>query len=133
MSIFTFFKKNVKVFRSIERVFFYLFNQTVVSFKILNHKSLMLLHYHPYILLVYPSVWETCLQTLIGEKDRMIAELDAASTGEAVRLGAAIEVAKAEISQLKNDLVRHFFYVSSLKNQWAVTCCQCKCAKFMCY
>ncbi|XXG87434.1 hypothetical protein AAC387_Pa11g2120 [Persea americana] len=43
------------------------------------------------------------LQALVAEKESEYAELDAASTGEAVRLGAAIEAAKGEISHLKNE------------------------------
>eukprot|EP00262_Sarcandra_glabra_P008192 TRINITY_DN21500_c0_g1_i1.p1 TRINITY_DN21500_c0_g1~~TRINITY_DN21500_c0_g1_i1.p1 ORF type:complete len:803 (-),score=248.88 TRINITY_DN21500_c0_g1_i1:259-2667(-) len=43
------------------------------------------------------------LQILIAEKESEIAELDAASTGEAVRLGAAVEAAKAELMNLKHE------------------------------
>ncbi|KAK1325550.1 Protein GRIP [Acorus calamus] len=40
---------------------------------------------------------------LVGEKEAQIAELDAASTGEAVRLGAAVEAAKGELAHLKQE------------------------------
>ncbi|KAK1272411.1 Protein GRIP [Acorus gramineus] len=43
------------------------------------------------------------LQILVGEKEARIAELDAASTGEAVRLGAAVEAAKGELAHLKQE------------------------------
>ncbi|XP_058090665.1 protein GRIP [Magnolia sinica] len=43
------------------------------------------------------------LQVQIAEKESEYAELDAASTGEAVRLGAAIEEAKGEIVHLKQE------------------------------
>ncbi|CAA6673255.1 unnamed protein product [Spirodela intermedia] len=43
------------------------------------------------------------LQVLIIEKDSRIAELDAASTGEIARLGAAVEAAKQELNHLKNE------------------------------
>ncbi|CAA7410471.1 unnamed protein product [Spirodela intermedia] len=43
------------------------------------------------------------LQVLIIEKDSRIAELDAASTGEIARLGAAVEAAKQELNLLKNE------------------------------
>ncbi|CAN6461881.1 unnamed protein product [Victoria cruziana] len=42
------------------------------------------------------------LQALIAEKESRIAELDAASSGEAARLGAALEAAKGEVLHLKN-------------------------------
>uniref|UniRef100_A0A1D1ZHY7 Protein GRIP n=1 Tax=Anthurium amnicola TaxID=1678845 RepID=A0A1D1ZHY7_9ARAE len=45
----------------------------------------------------------TSLQVLIVEKDSKISELDAASTGEAVRLSAAVEAAKQELIHLKNE------------------------------
>ncbi|KAL6521463.1 hypothetical protein OROGR_018032 [Orobanche gracilis] len=43
------------------------------------------------------------LRTLIAEKDTKIAEMDAASSGEAARLGAAMEALKGELSHLKNE------------------------------
>lgn len=43
------------------------------------------------------------LQALVAEKESEYAELDAASTGEMVRLGAAIEAAKGEITHLKDE------------------------------
>ncbi|OVA19557.1 GRIP [Macleaya cordata] len=43
------------------------------------------------------------LQVLIAEKESKIAEMDAASTGEAVRLKAAVESAKGELAQLKDE------------------------------
>lgn len=47
---------------------------------------------------------------LIIEKDSRIAELDAASTGEMARLGAAVEAAKKELNHLKNDHVWLFIF-----------------------
>ncbi|KAF3796172.1 GRIP protein [Nymphaea thermarum] len=43
------------------------------------------------------------LQAVIAEKESQIAELDAASSGEAARLGAALEAAKGEVLNLKNE------------------------------
>ncbi|XP_072956107.1 protein GRIP isoform X1 [Typha angustifolia] len=43
------------------------------------------------------------LQMLLAEKDSEIAEIDAVSTGEAVRLGAAMEELKAELVHLKDQ------------------------------
>lgn len=43
------------------------------------------------------------LQTLLGDKDAKIAEMDASSTGEAVRLGAALEEVRAELIHLKDN------------------------------
>ncbi|KAL6588259.1 hypothetical protein OROMI_001237 [Orobanche minor] len=45
------------------------------------------------------------LRTLIAEKDTKIAEMDAASSGEAARLRAAMEALKGELSHLKNEHV----------------------------
>ncbi|KAJ0967946.1 hypothetical protein J5N97_024863 [Dioscorea zingiberensis] len=42
------------------------------------------------------------LQLLIDEKDKKIADLDAASSGEVVRLGATLEEMKAELVQLQD-------------------------------
>ncbi|XP_043712900.1 protein GRIP [Telopea speciosissima] len=41
------------------------------------------------------------LQVLVAEKESKIAEIEAASTGEAVRLRAALETVKGELGQLK--------------------------------
>lgn len=46
------------------------------------------------------------MQMLLGERDSKIAEMDAAATGEAVRLGAALEEAKGELIQLRDKHVR---------------------------
>lgn len=46
-----------------------------------------------------------CRQTLIVEKDTKIAEMDAASSGEAARLRAAMETLKGELNHLKNEHV----------------------------
>lgn len=53
------------------------------------------------------------MQTLLAEKDSQIAEMDAASSGEAARLGAALEEAKGELIQLKDKHVifQEFFFL----------------------
>ncbi|XP_022741967.1 protein GRIP-like isoform X2 [Durio zibethinus] len=43
------------------------------------------------------------LQVLLAEKESKIAEMDAASTGEAARLRAAVESIKGELSHLKHE------------------------------
>ncbi|KAG8373606.1 hypothetical protein BUALT_Bualt11G0041800 [Buddleja alternifolia] len=43
------------------------------------------------------------LRALVAEKDTKIAEMDAASSGEAARLRAAMEALKGELSHLKNQ------------------------------
>ncbi|KAF8410310.1 hypothetical protein HHK36_002836 [Tetracentron sinense] len=43
------------------------------------------------------------LQVLVAEKESKIAEMDAASTGEAARLKAAVETVKGELLQLKHE------------------------------
>ncbi|KAL4186490.1 hypothetical protein AMTRI_Chr09g34150 [Amborella trichopoda] len=43
------------------------------------------------------------LQVLIAEKESRIAELEAASSGKAARLGAAVEAAKGEVMHLKRE------------------------------
>ncbi|XP_044470267.1 protein GRIP [Mangifera indica] len=43
------------------------------------------------------------LQVLIAEKESKIAEMEAASTGKAARLRAAVETVKGEIAHLKNE------------------------------
>lgn len=43
------------------------------------------------------------LQMLVAEKESKIAEMDAASTGEAARLRAAVETVKGEIAHLKDE------------------------------
>ncbi|ESW29979.1 hypothetical protein PHAVU_002G114800 [Phaseolus vulgaris] len=43
------------------------------------------------------------LQVLVAEKESRIAEMEAASTGEAVRLRAAVESVKGELSHLKEE------------------------------
>ena len=45
------------------------------------------------------------LQILLAEKESKIAEMDAASSGEAARLRAAVETVKGEISHLKQEHV----------------------------
>lgn len=44
-------------------------------------------------------------QALIVEKDTKIAEMDAASSGEAARLRAAMETLKGDLNHLKNEHV----------------------------
>lgn len=46
-------------------------------------------------------------QILLAEKDSKLAELDAASTGEAVRLRAALEELRGELNQLREQQVRN--------------------------
>lgn len=43
---------------------------------------------------------------LVAEKESKIAEMDAASTGEAARLRASVETVKGEIAHLKHEHVR---------------------------
>ena len=45
------------------------------------------------------------LQLLIDEKDKKIANLDAASSGEVARLGATLEEMKGELVQLRDKHV----------------------------
>lgn len=45
------------------------------------------------------------LQKLVAEKESKLAEMDAASTGEAARLKAAMETIKGEITHLKHEHV----------------------------
>ena len=42
---------------------------------------------------------------LLAEKESKIAEMDAASTGEAARLRAAVESIKGELAHLKHEHV----------------------------
>ena len=42
---------------------------------------------------------------LVAEKESKIAEMDAASSGEAARCRAAVETVKGEIAHLKNEHV----------------------------
>ena len=44
-------------------------------------------------------------QVLIAEKESKIAEMDAASSGEAARLRAAMETVKGELVHLKHEHV----------------------------
>nr|CAD1844717.1 unnamed protein product [Ananas comosus var. bracteatus] len=55
------------------------------------------------------------LQMLLVEKDSEIAEIEAASTGEAVRLGAALEEMKGELIHLKDHHEKE-------KQSWEATC-----------
>lgn len=48
---------------------------------------------------------ETFFQMLVAEKESKIAEMDAASTGEAARLRAAVETVRGEIAHLKDEHV----------------------------
>lgn len=45
------------------------------------------------------------LQVVLTEKDSEIAEIEAASTGEAARLRAALEEVKGEVAHLKDEHV----------------------------
>ena len=45
------------------------------------------------------------LQVVLTEKDSKIAEIEAASTGEAARLRAALEEVKGELAHLKDEHV----------------------------
>ncbi|KAG2695204.1 hypothetical protein I3760_07G003700 [Carya illinoinensis] len=45
----------------------------------------------------------SALQVLVAEKESKIAEMDAASTGEAARLRASVETVKGEIAHLKHE------------------------------
>lgn len=45
------------------------------------------------------------LQVLIAEKESRIAEMDAASSGEAARLRAALESVKGELAHQKHEHV----------------------------
>ncbi|XP_064942543.1 protein GRIP-like isoform X2 [Musa acuminata AAA Group] len=54
-------------------------------------------------------------QVLLAEKDSKIAELDAASTGEAVRLGAALEEMRGELNHLRDQQDRE-------KQNWEAAC-----------
>ncbi|MQM15304.1 hypothetical protein Taro_048248 [Colocasia esculenta] len=55
------------------------------------------------------------LQVLIAEKDSRISELDAAASGEAVRLRAAVETAKQELIHLKSEHEKE-------REGWEATC-----------
>ncbi|CAL9078809.1 unnamed protein product [Musa textilis] len=55
------------------------------------------------------------LQVLLAEKDSKIAELDAASTGEAARLGAALEEMRGELNHLRDQQDRD-------KQNWEAAC-----------
>lgn len=45
-------------------------------------------------------------QTIVVEKESKISEMDAASSGEAARLRAAVETVKGELVQRKEEHVR---------------------------
>lgn len=45
------------------------------------------------------------LQMLVAEKESKIAEMEAASTGEAARLRAAVETLKGDLTHLKHEHV----------------------------
>ncbi|XP_074571452.1 protein GRIP [Curcuma longa] len=55
------------------------------------------------------------LQIILSEKDSKIAELDAASTGEAVRLGAALEKMRGELNHLRDEQNKE-------KQDWEAAC-----------
>lgn len=55
------------------------------------------------------------LQVLVAEKESKIAEMDAASSGEAARLKAAIESVKGELVRKKNEHEKE-------KESWEATC-----------
>ncbi|KAM3252140.1 protein GRIP isoform X1 [Capsicum annuum] len=55
------------------------------------------------------------LRTLIAAKESKIAEMDAASTGEAARLRAAVETVKGDIIHLKSEHEKE-------KESWETTC-----------
>lgn len=44
-------------------------------------------------------------QKLVAERESKIADMDAASSGEAARLRAAMETVKGELTQLKQEHV----------------------------
>ena len=48
---------------------------------------------------------EIYFQVLVAEKESKIAEMDAASTGEAARLRASVETVKGELAHLKHEHV----------------------------
>lgn len=48
------------------------------------------------------------IQELVAEKESKIAEMDAASSGEAARLRAAFESVKGELVHLRNEHVGSF-------------------------
>lgn len=53
-------------------------------------------------------VLEHIFQELVAEKESKIAEMDAASSGEAARLRAAMETVKGELAHLRNEHVGSF-------------------------
>ncbi|KAG2695208.1 hypothetical protein I3760_07G003700 [Carya illinoinensis] len=55
----------------------------------------------------------SALQVLVAEKESKIAEMDAASTGEAARLRASVETVKGEIAHLKHE------HISRLENEFS--------------
>ncbi|KAK4752398.1 hypothetical protein SAY87_021196 [Trapa incisa] len=55
------------------------------------------------------------LQAVVAEKESKIADIDAASSGEAARLRAALETVKGEISDLKSEHAKE-------RESWDVTC-----------
>ncbi|KAG7968922.1 hypothetical protein I3843_07G003900 [Carya illinoinensis] len=55
----------------------------------------------------------SALQVLVAEKESKIAEMDAASTGEAARLRASMETVKGEIAHLKHE------HISRLENEFS--------------
>lgn len=54
---------------------------------------------------VNSEISPSLFQMLLVEKDSEIAEIEAASTGDAVRLGAAMEEMKGELIHLKDHHV----------------------------
>ena len=55
-------------------------------------------------------------QALVAEKESKIAEMEAASTGGAARLKAAVESVKGELSHLKQEHVLSNFQNVTLKS-----------------
>ncbi|XP_041016605.1 protein GRIP isoform X2 [Juglans microcarpa x Juglans regia] len=55
----------------------------------------------------------SALQVLVAEKESKIAEMDAASTGEAARLRASVETVKGELAHLKHE------HISRLENEFS--------------
>lgn len=58
---------------------------------------------------------ELFLQVLVAEKESRIAEMDAASSGEAARLRAALESVKGEVAHQKHEHV--WDYELNIKNK----------------
>ena len=63
---------------------------------------------------------KTYYQVLIAEKESKIAEMDAASTGEAVRFRASVESVKGELAHLKREHVwiKHSEWLKFIFCKW---------------